>query len=364
MNTVRQTLKYAYLVKRTTGKSFFHQAIDILRLRTKRNVIGLTEYFELELFDDTLYSWDVKKYFIGHRFSAKIDRLLNDNSWRAIAYDKVVNYSILKNRGFPIPEPIATYNKNGRCISGEASLTSIEEVYEFLKCQRPYPLFIKPIHGYSGVGAYGILSVDTKHGFVDLINGQRIKLEVLIRDFLFEPYDGMLFQRMLTPAAPIAEIFGERLSCIRVIVLLTSKGPKIHIAFWKIARNKNMVDNFSYGQYGNMLGWINIDNGHLERVIQSFWPNNREVEIHPDTGKTMKEFFIPEWSAIKELCLSASVNFPGLKIQSWDVALCDTGPVIIELNTDADLEIPQWVGRKAFLDEVLLGLMKSIADRA
>ena len=71
----------------------------------------------------------------------------------------------------------------------------------------------------------------------------------------------------------------------------------------------------------------------------------------------MKGFVIPKWDEVKEVCLSASVNFPGLRIQNWDVALCDRGPVLVELNTEADLEIPQFIGRIPFLNDQLISMI-------
>ena len=53
------------------------------------------------------------------------------------------------------------------------------------------------------------------------------------------------------------------------------------------------------------------------------------------------------------LCLAAAVHFPGLRLQHWDVAFCEGGPVLMELNTEADLGVPQYLGRTPFIDRTI-----------
>jgi len=351
MNTLHNLWRYARLVSRNHGKSIPRQAAEITRLRFGPRKIGLTEYYEFELFDDALFNWNHRTHFIGHRYGSYLDRLLNSDSWGAIAYDKVVNYQILARLNLPIPESIATYSPQERRIGNEPVLTDIDSLLRFIQRTKPYPFFIKPIHGYSGVASFGIRNIDPCTRTVELINGESIGLDVLTREILHEPHGGMLLQSLLIPHPAIAEVFGERFSGFRIVVLLTESGPRIHLAIWKLARLHNMTDNFSYGKHGNMQGWIDRDTGILQRVIMGFWPDNREIVDHPDTGRPMLGFRIPHWDRVREVCLAAAVHFPGLKIQSWDVALCERGPVLVELNTNANVEIPQLIGRKPFLDE-------------
>jgi len=357
MNTLSNLWRYARLVSHIHGKSIPRQAAEILRLRFGPRRIGLTEYYEFELFDDALFNWNHRSHFIGHRYGSYLDRLLNADAWGAIAYDKIVNYQILSRLALPIPEPIATYNPFGRRIGNEPVLIDVDSLLQFIQRTKPYPFFIKPIHGYSGMASFGIRNIDSCTGTVELINGERIGLDVLTREILHEPHGGMLLQSLLRPHAAIAEVFGERLSGFRIVALLTDSGPRIHLAIWKLARHQNMTDNFSYGKYGNMQGWIDRDTGVLERVIMGFWPDNQEILDHPDTGRCMPGFRIPDWDKVRDAVLAAAVHFPGIKIQSWDVALCDRGPVLLELNTNANIEIPQLIGRKPFLDEHMDGLL-------
>lgn len=329
------------------------------RLRFGPKRIGISEYYVLELFDDSIFNWRAKEDCIGYRFNGHIDRTLNLNHWMAVAYDKVVAYSILSRLGFPIPEPVATLNRFGRRIHDEPRLSSVVEMLDFLTERRPYPFFIKPIHGYTGVSAYGIRNIDRSGGSVELVTGDEMTLDALVKDIEYEPYGGMLLQPVLRPAAEIESVFGQRLCTLRIRVLLTPQGPRLHSATWKIARHRNMTDHFYSGKHGNMIGWIDCETGRLERVIGGYWPKNQEVLDHPDTGRRMKGFVIRGWREVKDLCLSAGVHFPGLRLQSWDVALCERGPVLVEINTGSDNHYLQPLSRKPFLDETIRSLLTS-----
>lgn len=357
MEILRNLWRYAMLVSRDHGKSIPRQAMEIARLRFGPGKIGLTEYYDFELFDDSLFSWNHRSHYIGHRYGHYLERLLNSQEWSAVAYDKIVNYQILARLNLPIPVPIATYNRFGRRIGNEPVFTDIDSLLHFIHRTRPYPFFIKPVHGYSGIGTLGIQSINHCTGEIELINGETTGTEILRREILHEPYGGMLLQGLLRPHSATVAIFGERLSGFRIVSLLTDAGPRIHTAIWKLARFRNITDNFEYGSRGNMQGFVDPQTGTLKRIIGSFWPKNQEIVNHPDTGRRMPGFTIPLWDRVRDVVLTATIHFPGIKIQNWDVALCDAGPVLLELNTNAGFELAQLASRKPFIDDDVEGFL-------
>ena len=56
---------------------------------------------------------------------------------------------------------------------------------------------------------------------------------------------------------------------------------------------------------------------------------------------------LPDWDRAMAMCLSTATCFPGLRLQHWDVAFCREGQVLMELNTEADLGVPQFFGSNA-----------------
>ena len=90
MSKLRKLYAYARLVKAQTGKPWLRQAMEIRGLASGRQRIGIEEYYELGIFDDDFFPGQEKSRCVGWRSSAKIDRVLNDDSWRATANDKVL----------------------------------------------------------------------------------------------------------------------------------------------------------------------------------------------------------------------------------------------------------------------------------
>jgi len=342
MNTLRNLWRYAMVVSRSHGKSIPRQAAEIVRLGLGPRRISPIEYYELELFDDSLIHWNVTGHFAGHRSGTYLDRLLSREAWATIACDKVVHYQILSSLGLPIPHSIASYNRHGRRIGFEPVFGDVDSLLHFIGRTKPYPFFIKPVRGDSGVASFGIRSIDWSTETVVLIDGRSIRLDTLVREISQDANGGMLLQSLLTPHHEIVEVFGERLGALQIVTLLTDSGPRIHRVIWKLAGSR--TDQTHHGKSSKMQGWIDRDTGTLDRVIFGSWPDGQQILEHPDTGSLMRGFRIPHWDNVREIILAAAVHFPGLRIQSWEVALCEDGPVLLELSKGSRID-PQLVDR-------------------
>lgn len=360
MSKLRKLYAYARLVKAQTGKPWLRQAMEIRGLASGRQRIGIEEYYELGIFDDDFFPGQEKSRCVGWRSSAKIDRVLNDDSWRATANDKVLNYALLVHYGFPVPETLAIYSPSGRRIAQEPLLRNKEELDAYLGTAVTFPVFIKPIHGTYGRGTFCLQgALNNDDGYVDT-RGQVVSRDELLGACLTDKFCGMLFQKRLVQHPEIAAIVGHTVSCVRVIVALgIGSSPEVVLAFWKIGREKNITDNFCMGESGNLLAWIDVETGTVGRVITGLWPTGAECLKHPDTQARLVDARLPDWSQAIKLCCEAAAIFPGLRLQHWDIAFSDQGPVLMELNTEADLGVPQYLCRQAFVTEEIEAWMAS-----
>jgi len=196
------------------------------------------------------------------------------------------------------------------------------------------------------------------------MSGQSLEMSEFLKPFSFAPYRGMLFQKPLAAHPEIEALTGtSAVCCVRMICFVTSKGPMVHTAFWKIATGRNMLDNFSHGHFGNCLAAVDIERGRIMRVIEKLGPGGEVVQL-PGTGKAVRGFELPDWDKAVRLVCDATTQFPGLRLQNWDVALCPGGPVLLELNTESELAVPQAISGRGILDDRLKDILKSIdADR-
>lgn len=350
----KQIYKWSKHLLKQKKISLFRQAIEIINL--KKHNIGISEYYELELFDRKKYP-DVEM-LIGRKSSNQIDKLLNHNYWRATANDKILNYALLSHFNLPIPLTVATYKTQEARINKEISINEPTALHDFFSKKAQYPLFIKPVHGSYGRATFSLSSYNSEQKtFTSSVNKQ-VGLADILSAGDNSNFSGLLIQSSLIPNKTIAEVTGPNTSCVRIILIKDGNNTFIHRAFWKIARFHNITDNFSYGKYGNLLADIDIKSGKVRRVINGLWPHKDNVSVHPDTQKKLIGFQLPNWENAMKCCITASNIFTGLSLQSWDVAFCQEGPVLMELNTEPNLEIPQMLSEQAFLDDRLLKILK------
>jgi hypothetical protein len=85
----------------------------------------------------------------------------------------------------------------------------------------------------------------------------------------------------------------------------------------------------------------------------------RLVTEHPDTEQSLVGFKLPDWAELRELCLTAATAYPGLRLQNWDIAIGDNGPVILEVNVEGSMDLHQLAGGRGILDGVLV---ETLAD--
>jgi hypothetical protein len=339
------------------GKPMPRQLLELLILRLRKSPIGLSEYFDYGIWHRSIPP-AMRDEFIGWRQSAALDRDLNNEASRVLANDKLLNYLVLHANGYPIPRPLASFSAGGRRIADESVLRTPDEVRSFLRGDI-YPFYVKPISAGYGRGVLGVAGREGED--FRLLDGRLIGLDEFMAPFAFAPYGGMLFQQPLVAHPEIADLTGTKaVSCVRFICFVAPAGPTIHTAFWKITTGRNMLDNFSHGDYGNCLGALNIESGSVERVISRMGAGGR-IERHPTTQKLLPGVTLPDWHRAVDMVYSASKHFPGLRLQNWDVALCPDGPVLLELNTESELAVPQAISGRGLMDQRLRNILADIA---
>jgi Sugar-transfer associated ATP-grasp len=72
------------------------------------------------------------------------------------------------------------------------------------------------------------------------------------------------------------------------------------------------------------------------------------TDVHPDSGKPVTGVTLPNWEDSVELCLRTASSLPELRLQSWDVAMCPDGPLLIEVNDHGNLGFVQYLCRAGF----------------
>lgn len=186
-------------------------------------------------------------------------------------------------------------------------------------CAKHSKIFVKKKVGWGGDSAYSV-KVSTPESVKEA-------WENLTEEFVVEP--------LLENCEELKRIYPGSLNTIKITILQTRVGPKIVTAIIRFG-NHTIVDNV---HSGGIAAGINLETGMIETpALDSHF---RRYTHHPETKLPITGFIIPKWEEIKELAIKASQVTPQLRYTSWDIALTDNGPIMIEGNWDAEFYIEQ-----------------------
>jgi Sugar-transfer associated ATP-grasp len=289
---------------------------------------------------------DAARRFVGKRQQSKFHFHCNDTTWYAAAHDKLLFYTVLAGAGLPTPHTRAVSGEKPRAGAWQ-SLRSKDEVAAFLMQNRHWPLFLKPIDGIFSIGAMKVTGA--ADGGAQIFGNGEVPVESLVNYMEALSSVGYLFQDCLKPAPFAAEAFGDIVPSVRLLVLFAGAEPVVESAVIKIPSGQNVADNYWRG--ANMMGALELESGTITRVISGFEPELLEHEMHPVTGARLAGLAIPGFDEVCRTALEAASIFPGVRTQSWDVALTPAGPVLLEFNFGGDLNLHQLAHRRGALTE-------------
>jgi hypothetical protein len=304
------------------------------------------EYFYYRLWERDLPLAD-KARFVGKHAQHAMHAACNDYAWYGVTQDKLLFHAAMLGAGLPVPELLAVVHPS-RTFPGARALATREQVEAFLRERASYPLFAKPIDGVYSLGA---LAATWRRSSSDqvVLADSTVRPVAELADELVAHRTGALIQRRLRPHPALAERFGRRLCSVRLLVLLTPSGPVLSRAVCKIAAGRNVADNF--WRRGNMLGAVDLADGMIRRAVRGTGGEMEVDPVHPDTGQPVVGTVVPAWAEVTALGLRAAATLPGVRTQSWDVALTEAGPVLLEVNWGGDLNLPQLASGEGVLDD-------------
>ena len=317
---------------------------EVIALRRGAGRIAPTEYLYYRLWDPALTMGE-KRRFVGKMAQHAMHIAANDRHWFAPAADKILFHTVMAGAGLPVPELLALTQAD-RSLRGVSTIRNVNDLTGLLRRADLYPLFIKPTAGKYSLSVISAEAYDAARDEVVLLGGERRAVTDVAR-FLIGGA-GYLVQRRLCPDRQLAALFGPRLWSVRALVLLGKGEPLIHRAVAKIATGNNPADN--YWRAGNMLGAIDLATGRITRTVRGTCADLTANENHPDTKRPIVGTTIPDWDRLTALVSEAAKVFAGIRTQSWDVAVTDHGPVLLEVNFGGDLNLHQFAHGRGILD--------------
>ena len=339
---LRRALRQARAAAGDNGVSVPRQLYELIRLRAGPGKLSPDDYYLMRVYRRDRSFSEKRRYLSPPAFGA----LSRDRRWGIVADDKLLTYALLKGQGFTVPGVHAIFHPS-RTFASARCLRSKVELQDYLTSAAPYPFFAKPIQGIYSRGTVLVDSLDRGKRVLRLGDGSDMPLEAFVALCAERP-KGFLFQELLHPHPAVAEICGDRLCTVRMIVLLADNSPRLLAALWKIAGAGNVADN--YWREGNMLGLLDRETGTVRRCTTGLGSGLREVDRHPATGRALVGFALPDWKETVELTLRASRVVPALPVQAWDIAVTPEGPMPLEVNIFGSPFLPQIANDAGLLD--------------
>jgi len=185
---------------------------------------------------------------------------------------------------------------------------------EFEAWIKRHPVFFaKPDRGAQGVGIERVNTCDfaCSRDLYKFLQTKKLSL-------LEEPIKQHELMDRLSQAA---------INTIRVVTVLCQDRVDVICTVLRISTIKP-VDNFTAG---GIAALIDEKTGVVQGAAMSK-DGRFTYEYHPVTGQSIIGFKIPYWTKVLETVRRAALMVPDVRTVGWDVAISETGPVLIEGN--------------------------------
>ncbi len=284
--------------------------------------------------------------FVGHAVQMRMHEACNDISWFATTKNKLLWETIMRGAGLWVAQTLAVYEKNGRG-GGVPVLHNEEVLTEFLSQTANIPVFCKPVTGVYSIGAFRIDAFDGKKS---LINGSWEKsIEEIVEYFEAVGNKGYLLQKPLVPNEELTPATGSAIATLRFLLRMDGGKPSLMRCVLKVPAKGEVADNFWRAQA--QLCAVAAESGEITDIIINDASRKYSRIMDNASGFPSPGNAIPDFQDAKELLFEAARHFPGIRTQSWDIAVTGKGPVLMELNFGGDLGLVQLAYGKGILNQ-------------
>lgn len=208
---------------------------------------------------------------------------------------------------------------------------SFEDFSEFIR--RHKEVIVKPVDGLEGNGIY--LKKFQEHddpesAFSELRSGKYLIEEKIIQ------HPDMVFGNKSVNTIRAYTIYNEKTDRIEILKTVVRAGV-----------GDSIVDN---SHSGGCAYEVDRESGKI--ISPSYCADGTSSEIHPLTDIHMIGRTIPFWNEVRRICMDAAAKIKECKFIGWDVAISESGPLLIEGNHTPDLDMVEFVGSHGYLPEI------------
>jgi len=271
--------------------------------------------------------------YLPNKMSGKISVLINDHKIKDVLDNKLFFNFFYSQFHINVPNILLYNNRNMFVIDNHAIEVNSDKDFAvllenvFKKNPSLNSMIIKKTYASSsGKKIYRL--------YRDQIKTQPEIMKEIFQEVILS---GFLFQETIKQHPALDKLNPSCLNTIRIDTFINPDG-KIEVvsAYLRMSISNSHVDNISSG--GCQVGVV-LETGKLKKNGYSLIKTMGVIVLteHPVTNTRFEDFSIPSFSEVKELVVKTASLMPGLRLIGWDVAIGESGPILIEGNSDYDI---------------------------
>lgn len=324
------TLTNGGYVARRYGRGRIGQFADQMRLAFKQG-IPVNFFYTYELHERS--NWPKARDYVlrgyikgGCQLYKRLYR--DDPARRAIAKllnDKLAFHQFCHLHGLPTAQLYAVVSKGTFGWTDPSQMTL-----------PPTDLFLKPRKENGGSGAERWAYAEGcyhRHGHSTSLDAKGLteRLATLSRNQAYLVYE------CLANHPDIGDLTAGALCTLRLHTMLNEQGEPEHLfTMFRMSQFRERIVDTQDG----IAAAVDPATGILGRASNSS-PVARWMDHHPVTGARITRCTIPYWHDALALALSTHARLGSAYLVGWDIAITNSGPVILEANKSPDIEIEQ-----------------------
>lgn len=318
ISTYKKQIKIAYQEKGSNlplAKVFFRLFIWMIRYHS------FSDFFALLLNKQGTSLNQILSY----KEFLKIHKRLNPARYLALLEDKYVFDRFLKSYGFPLAEMLGYIAQDEVHWLNDQKVIPLNKLTDYnIDC------FLKSFTQWGGYAVHK-LSVVNKELFIDNSSASVINLKRYIN------HDLVVMQKTVIQHPVMSTLSKSSVNTIRMITIHNGREAENLISYLRMGIGDSLVDNISHGGLG--CG-IHADGTLFETAISDtgFYV---QIKNHPTTGTLFGEIKIPFFKEASEMVTNMHNIYHCFFIIGWDIAITESGPVVIEGNPVGSLIFEQ-----------------------
>lgn len=293
-------------------------------------MISPAEYFLLDFANLT----DSQKHeFVGEHEKNLLCRATRGNDWR-ILWDKNSCYQAFQQY----------FKRDAVAVTSESDRDAL---FAFIKAHGS--AIIKEARGTLGKG------IQIVHDDSSEMN----EYWASIRDSLSKKAT-YIAEELIVQCDELARFHPTSVNTVRIMTFRKDGEVTFLGSFFRMGSGNSIVDNAGSG---GIFAEVDIQSGRI--VGSGISKTGKRFNFHPDTGVQIKDYQMPKWPDLLDLCKKMATVLNDQPYTGWDCALTDNGWVMVEGNSQAQFvnQYPNRHGMRELVEKTFYALIDSKKGR-